>query len=663
MSAKGKIAEYLDNGRFICAIVNGDEGNRLRLLNQKGRELVLADKRIIHLSRQPLAGSDSRDEQIRLLAETDSRRQQLIDEVDLRQIWELALAEEEETFDPVFLAELCFGSEVTDDQAAAFLRAVFIDRIFFKYRNGVITVHSEEIVEQLQIKQEKEKQKDKLLNQGAEILKEIIAGRDHPEWNGLDSCLEMLRHYYLFGNDAAGAATARDLLKRAGLNRPHDVFDLMVRMGIWSRDENIPLLRQQLPTDFSDEIDQYVAAMKETDTDKLLADGRRDLRHLKIFTIDGEATRDFDDAVHLERQGDNFLVGIHIADVAHYIKPGDILFEECMKRGTSIYFPDRTVPMLPARLSEDICSLIMDRDRPAMSFLITLAPDGTVLNHRIEATVIRVKKQLSYQQANELAESEPDFADLAALSVKLRDNRINNEAVVLPFPDLVIRPNDDGVDIKLENANTPSRLMIAELMILTNWMAARHLSNRETPGLFRSQPPPRQRVVHGLQNDISLLCRQRKRLSPMALISKPKPHSGIGVSEYTTVTSPIRRLLDLIMQHQLHASIANRTPRFLKKELNQFAAVITEVVGRANSVRFRRQRYWILRYLENKVGQQFEAIFINNAPHRVHVVIPELLLDIDLPHNQAIRPEPGQKVSIRLTRADALDNTLRFEWA
>ncbi len=662
-SSKGRIAEYLDNGKFLCAVVLDEAGNRLRLLNQNGRELSLARNRVIHLSRTALPADGGRQAWLRDLTAANTKRQELISEIDLQQIWELAVAEQYNTFEPDFLTELCFGSDVTDNQAAAFLRAIFIDRLYFKYKAGIITVHSEETVEQLRLKQEKDRQKEELLKRGAEVLKSIMHGKTHEQWPELDSCLEMLRQYYLFGNDVAGAKIARELLKKAELTRPHDIFHLLVKKGIWTDDENIPLLRRQIPADFPEEVLEHAASIVAADPEELIAAGRHDLRHLPAFTIDGESTRDYDDAIHLQREGDHYRVGIHIADVAHYVKPGDILFNECMKRGTSIYFPERTIPMLPACLSEDICSLIRDQEKPAMSFLVQLAGDGTVLDYKIMPSVIRVKRQLTYQQANELVETDQDIADLARLGEKLRQKRIDNDAVVLPFPDLIINPAGEGVDIRLEEANTPSRLLVAELMILANSLAARHLSNRETPGLFRSQPPPRQRLVHGLQTDIAILCQQRKRLSPMSLLSKPKPHSGIGVSEYTTVTSPIRRLLDLIMQHQIHASISNKGPLFLKRELNQFAATITDVVGRANSVRFLRQRYWVLKYLENKIGEHFEGILINNAPRRVHVVLPELLLDIDLPLNQAIRPEPGNRVTIRLARADALDNTLRFEWA
>ncbi len=666
MTAQGKLGEYIEQGKFICAFVVEDTGKRLRLLNQNGREVSLAMSRLVHLTQASSFSSGllPREEMLRELKEVAMRRRELMAQVDLAEIWELAVDEPESVFAPRFLTELSFGEEASDDHVAAFLRCLFIDRLYFKYKEGRITVHSAEVVEQLQHQQEQEQQKEALLDNGGRGLLQIWEGDFQAQWPERDSCLQMVGDYYLHGNDAPESAAARELLKRSGLTRPHDAFQLLVKAGIWDANENLPFLRLELGDEFSEEVLAQAATIPEPDVVALCAERRRDLTDLPLLTIDGAGTRDYDDALHIEPRGDNYLVGIHISDVAHYVRPGEPLYLEALNRVTSLYFPERQVPMLPPELSQGCCSLIVDQPRAAVSFMVELSPDGEVLDFDLMASVVKVKRQLSYPEAEEMAESDDELRMLADLSRKLQQRRVAAGALLLPIPDVNIRLTDGGepIGVELSAVDTVSRTLVAEFMVLANTLGAQYVAEREVPGLYRCQEPPRKRLFVSPQKELLVNYQQRRHLSPGKLLTSPKPHSGVGVSQYTTVTSPIRRLLDLVMQQQIKSLLAGQGALYRLEDLNDLGANILTTQSRVNQVRQQRHRYWLLKYLEPKVGERVEALVINRGPKRIQVILTDCLLDGDLPKVQAGAVEPGELVQVKLERVNALDNQLRFAW-
>ncbi len=663
MGLQGKIIEYVDNGKFLCAFVQEETGNRLRLLNQNSREVSLPQARVVYENRGPMVTGLDREAMLTLLKETAELRQALMAEVRLQEIWELASAESDADFTPAFLAELCFGKEIGDDQVAAFLRSVFADRLYFKYRDGRIVVHQQEVVHELRGRREKEQQKEEFLEESSQVLARLMADQDSCDWPERERCLRLVEDYFLRNGEAVDSGLAREILKKAGLTRPHDPYWVLVRSGFWQQDENVGLRRYEVPVAFSEEAMVRARQLTEPGAEALLAEGRRDLRDLDLFTIDGPKTRDYDDALHLEEQGGNFLVGIHIADVSRFVAPGDPLFEEARRRGTSLYFADDQVPMLPPEISEGLCSLIVGRDRAALSVLVTLSPDGEVLDFTIVPSVVRVKTRHTYGEVDLLAVSDPVIQTLLRLAGRLQDRRVRAGALILPVPDVNVSLGQDGeIQIDLAPVDTPGRCLVAEFMVLANSLAAQYLADREIAGLFRCQDQPKRLLMQGKGADFFLTYRQRKYLSPGRLVTTPQPHSGVGVMQYTTLTSPIRRLLDLVMQHQLSALLRGQGQLFSQRELEEMAGTIQSLQTRANLVGQLRHRYWLLKYLESKMGTRVPALILERGPNRVKVVLADLLLESELPSRPGITLEPGVTVQVRIVKVDPLDNLLRLEW-
>jgi len=660
---QGRIIEYIEQGKFICALVLGESGKRLHLFNQNGREVNLPAARVLHENKDRIPQSMPRQQVQDVLREISETRRNMPLPVSLQDVWQLVIDEGEEKFSPVFLAELSFGGTANDDQAAALLRAVFNDKLYFKYKGGELWAHTAEAVEQLLAKREAERQQEIMLSVGAAALRELWDGKDDAKVP--EECLDIVRDYYLFDKEAEKFLLARELLKRAGLTAPHDIFHLMVKCGRWSPHENIPLLRYQLPLDFSDEAKAHTEEILTSSVTENLLAGRIDLREQSVLTVDGPSTRDFDDALHVNRLPDgNFEVGIHISDVAHYISPGSPLYREAESRTTSLYFADGMVPMLPPKLSEGSLSLLAGQDRAALSYIVKLSPLGEIVDSRIIRSVINVKRQLTYKKAEDLLAADPDLQDLVMLSKRLYDNRIEAGALVIPIPDVAFRFGADGsIDhIDLLPVDTTMRLMVAEFMVLANSLAARFLANRQEPGLFRSQKPARKRFYKRPDNDIFTLFRQRRFLSRGILDTTPKRHDGVGVDQYTTTTSPIRRLLDLVMQHQITGILAGQGARFTELDLKGIVRQISATQSRLNLVRQQRHRYWLFNYLEKHKDVRLPAFVLDKRNNKIQVVLKDLLLEGELPANQGVHYELGDVVMAKVGAVNALGNTFRLTW-
>jgi exoribonuclease-2 len=666
MITTGKIIEYLENGKFICGFITQLQSTRVHLFNQNKREVKLPVSRIIHCSLNSHAVDTNKDVLVKILLDTNKNRSSLMEEIDLKEIWEIISEEHENSYEPAFLAELVFGEEANDDIVSALLRSVFINRIYFKYKEGKIQVHSPEQVEALEKEAIREKKKRQLIQKGAIILQSINGDQSVPQASAdeKEKCLNIIKDFYLFGAEAPYGQVAKEILKEAGLTRPHDAFHILVKAGVWGENENLPLLRSNISVNFSRPAIQQAETVLQSSVETLFTDpDRKDFTALSPLTIDGATTLDFDDALSVEEKDNGYLVGIHISDVSHYVKPGDALFQEAMNRGTSLYFPESQIPMLPRHLSQGICSLIQGEIRAAMSFMILLSENAEIMQVRIYPSIIKVARRLTYEEADSNMENDRELAILNKLSKQLRQHRIDAGALLLPFPDVNIHIDTHGkVHVSLGATDTPSRILVSEMMILANQEAARYVSDRLAPGLFRAQDPPKQHLVHGEDNDLFINTRQRKQLSRGELLTVAKKHSGLGVNQYTTVTSPIRRLLDLVMQHQLHSLVRREEPRFTADMCKDFTSVITRTLSAANAVKQQRHRYWLLVYLKDREGMFLDALVIEAGPKRIMMLLKDVLFDFDLPTPAGTKPSPGAIVKVRVVKSDPLDNLVRFDW-
>jgi len=206
-------------------------------------------------------------------------------------------------------------------------------------------------------------------------------------------------------------------------------------------------------------------------------------------------TLDFDDALSIEKLDDHYRLGIHIVDVGHFVKKDDAVDQEALARGSSIYMPDQLIPMLPACLAEDLCSLKAGEIRPAISIMVNLSRFYEIIDYEIVHSIIRVEQQLTYYDTNLMIKENRDIGILYEIAKIFRQFRIKNGAVQISLPNITVWIDEDGeINVSRINRESPSRMLVAEIMIMANWIMSKFLSENSMPAIFRSQSGPKERL-------------------------------------------------------------------------------------------------------------------------------------------------------------------------
>lgn len=403
---------------------------------------------------------------------------------------------------------------------------------------------------------------------------------------------------------------------------------------------------------FPDEVLRQADACGDT-VDPAEAARRMDLREKLIFTIDGDDARDFDDAVSLEpMENGHMLLGVHIADVSHYVTPGSPLDDEAYRRGTSVYYPGHVVPMLPVALSNGICSLNPDVDRLAFSAFLEVDKDGRCHKSQFAKTVIRSKARMTYHKMNEIfdgnEERRAEYAFLTetadrmhALSQAMRRRRMERGALDLDLPEAEILTDESGEPVEVSfRARGDAEKMIEEFMLAANEAVAAYMTHRNNPTVYRvhESPDPEKlrvfaqfarpfgyRVDASKPNDTAQLQAvldgtkddPRQRALPTLLLrslararydAECLGHYGLQAKEYLHFTSPIRRYPDLVAHRMLFKAISGQ--QYTKSDwvfCEEAASQSTTREFAADTAERDIDKLYLAAYMEQFIGQDFDG--------------------------------------------------------
>lgn len=401
--------------------------------------------------------------------------------------------------------------------------------------------------------------------------------------------------------------------------------------------------------------------------------GRIDLRGIPTFTIDGENARDFDDAVSILKDGESeTILYVSISDVSHYVKEGSALDEEAYLRGTSVYFPDRAIPMFPPELSNEICCLHPGVDRLTLTVELRFDSRGERKGFRIYPSLIRSDERLTYTSVKRILLDRdsplreryktvvPSLEIMASLSQKLRQKRMERGALDfdLPEPEVILNLQGEAEEI-LRSERNLAHQMIEEFMIAANEAVARWMGEAGIPSLYRIHEPPSDEAMEEFQKFISPMGYRWKKgvtLSPKELqgileeargrpeegvihhillrsmkwakySSKNLGHFGLASDAYTHFTSPIRRYPDLIVHRLLKKALSGEKIQTSEEELAKKA----DHLSRRERVAMEAEREILdryrVRFMKDKIGEEFEGVISGVTAFGFFVELREIFVE------------------------------------
>ncbi len=430
-----------------------------------------------------------------------------------------------------------------------------------------------------------------------------------------------------------------------------------------------------LPMEFPPEVMDEVSHVPD-EVDPRDKGGRLDLRSVPMVTIDGEDAKDLDDAVSLSiLPNGNYELGVHIADVSHYVKEKTPLDKEAFERGTSVYLVDRVIPMLPHRLSNGLCSLNAHVDRLALSCIMEIDCQGNVLNHNIAESVVKIDERMTYNNVNKILNDEdpevidrykdfvPMFKEMEKLSKILRARRQRRGAIDFDFPEVKVILDDEGsvVDLKLRERNAATKL-IEDFMLICNETVAEDYFWQEVPFVYRSHETPDPDKITELATFISNFGYQLKKdptkvhpkdmqkvmdqikdkpeesiISQLLLRSMRQArytpdcngHFGLAAKYYCHFTSPIRRYPDLqihrIIKYNLHHKLKGKTLKNLEERMPEVSQQCSNRERRADEAERETIKAKKAEYMEDYIGERFTGVISGVTNWGIYVELPNTI--------------------------------------
>lgn len=677
MITPGSYLEYIQDKKLLPAVcLRQDKPGKVFVRNARSREEKIADSKAMFIVPGFIDPNSSYDILAEALAKAQARREELASQIDPAELWELLEGESDDHLWPLEEISDLILSRSDPEALSATYRSLDNDSVYF-YRkgNGYIRRTEAQVQEIFQRRDAEEfnrKEQAALSQWVLNIWKNPVsdsAQLTYPE-EFEQNAKKLLRGFAdvaVNGSESHRYKEISELLKSVDITRRDAPFQFMLKAGLWSEHENLALRKYNISTQFEkDELQEAMSCVKFLDEDgnaKAEGDTRLNLTYLPCVTIDDDTTTDIDDALSFEENEDGtFRIGIHIADASNYVTPESLIDQEALQRGTAIYLPDLKVPMCPEILSDSVCSLVAGKKRLAFSFLVDFDADFNIVSSKMASSIIKVAERLTYDSANEyLAQGRwSKFMDIVR---KLKEKRLQNGAMVVPFPRVNVKVKDGQIFIEREAPDSPSQLLVSELMILANSTAGNYLAEHEAPGIFRSQEPP-EKPLDDLIADFDPVkaYNSRRFLKKGTMGITPAHHTGLGLDSYVQVTSPIRRYNDLLMQRQLKSMLNGSVdePMYKAEDLDRLLAYTKQATSTADMLERERKNYWILRYLEEHSGEEMEAIVLANHPDKHIVQLCGCLLENECPHVPGHPLPPGTHIHVKIDLVWPRDCTVRL---
>lgn len=688
----GCLVEYLEGNSVLIAMILEEASGRLRLLLPNRKEVKLAASRLLPWSGPALSSLPGKDEAVRLLDEHKKKRDDLSTAINALEVWELAQGEVESAQADWF-AEL-FATDPDIDTIAAYGHSLLACKSHFRFQPPEFQVFPAETVEKRLAEQKAREAREAIVAGGANFLRllwdvackkrqpPVPNGPEWPEPAAAERIFAILRAQ-MTDPDRQDSEQLWPLLSRGLPDVPHLPLQLLVAAGQLPVHYNFWFDRAGYDPGDSwwQDLTEDQDVLRDTDS---LTDGLEQC-DLPFVSIDSATTRDIDDAFHVEKLDNGYLLTLALACPALGWQFGSKFDLAVRQRGTSIYLPEGTFNMLPDRLANDSFSLLAAVPRPALCIRLELDQTGNCLDCKPFVAKVRLAANLNYHDCQKVLDdlgkgtgSADGLADGPALPyaeqlalglelAKLRlEARIAAGAVVMDRPDPVIRLEGEGENIvvALEQSEPApdANLLVAEMMILASSAIADWAAEKQLPMLHRVQDVVVPREYAGVWTRPADMARIMRALIPSGLEVQARPHAALGLARYSPVTSPLRRYTDLVNEAQVMAALAGDKEIFAATGLENILRSLNPALEAAGQIQRFRPRYWKLLHVRQKGDKAWwPGVITEEGEMHVTVSLPETGLFVrGLRRQFDDRACPGLPVQVRLGRVNPLYNEIRI---
>ena len=602
MNLEKHIIEYEEHHQLKFAWVTEIHGTKLHIHNEKGKNAKCREKdvRIVH----PLAASSREIESIK------NEISDIKQDIDLKLIWD--------SLDPSKfmlndLTEFYFNESKSVEESALY-RSLLNDSRFTV--NGLeITIRSQTDIDAEKERHRLRQEKDAIRGKFVKWARHISTSTEAIEI--LDDYLPLIKDLDKDFQDHQKTDLLKDITCNDRSDNPFEmIFDVLVAAG--KRDYSSVNLLKIISRDsgFSESVKTHAEQVNYAYNDL-----REKLSDKLTFSIDAADTQEIDDAISYELIDSNYHIGVHIADLSCFVKKGDPVDEEALRRSSTVYLPTGNVLMIPESISCDKASLIAGMERPAFSILAVFNSKFELIESKITRTLINVDHRLSYDESDAILEDTSSelheaLSCLDAISKKMQKERLQHGAIVIAKDESKLYVHDDTINCQVINTHLKSRMIIGEFMILANHLTALLARDEEIPIIYRGQDTPDEPARHSMgkildgKNPRKMMGMKKSQLS-----LHPKKHSALGIKAYTQISSPLRRFSDLVLQRQICAWMENQPAPYTTTEIMEILGNSGAADKENRGLDSRSNRYWTLEYLKrNHHHADLEAIAASKYP-------------------------------------------------
>ncbi len=683
------IVEFLQDNAIQIACVLENQNGRLRVILPNRREMSLQENRVLPWEGPKLQALDSKDEIVKTLNVHLEKRKQIAAEVESLDVWEMTQGEVQKA-EILWLCELIYSSP-DQDTLAAFARALLQDKSHFRFAPPYFEIYPAAVVEMKKEAEALQKKRERYVDGGMAWFKVLYDCMQNKK--PLPPCpldeevsarlqkLLMMRIADKDFEDKEDEMLWRDCIKAV----PEDAFNPLLLAISWKivpQHYNYWLDRADYEaTDdwhlpYKDEVNRLIEKAKSDES--ILED-------LPFISVDGESTKDIDDAFYIERKESSWEISLALACPAAFWEFNTLFDKAINQRATSIYLPENTYHMLPESLGVECYSLLEETLLPSFVLKISVDFEGNVLSCKPLRRKVKIEENLTYTLVESVlnCEQESQYREILneayACTSKLLEKRIENNAIIIDRPDPQINvefredlpPYYENVLVTLENQEEKPKAqqLVSELMILANSAIAKWAHEHDLPLIYRTQDIALPKEYAGIWSRPEEIARIARALAPATFDLNPRPHAGMGLTMYAPITSPLRRYVDLMNEAQVLHFIEHGIALFSKERLKEILLIHSANLELVSQNQRLRPRYWKLLYFKQQSKKALDegndyiwrATITEEYDHFVSVALPKE--QIFLRAKRSMFPDKiqlGEEVMLRLGKIHPLRNEIQI---